>query len=67
MKSESVALGVIVVKCQIYEKWQMTRMWLLTFNRVHLFVQPGAVEQAGAGGVEVKACGSLGFIYKSTS
>lgn len=33
---KSVALGVIVVKCQSYEKWQMTRTWLLTFNGVHL-------------------------------
>lgn len=43
----------------------MIRTWLLTINRVHLFVQPGAVEQAVAAGVEEKACGSLGFVFKS--
>lgn len=30
-------LRVRVVKCQIYEKWQMTRTWRLTFSRVDLF------------------------------
>lgn len=42
----------------------MTQTWPRTFNRVRLFAQPGAVEQAGPAGVEVKA---LGFRCLSSS